>query len=480
MREKKKKLLNMNFKVIYLFFVCWVCLVSALPHHQDGHDTSASEGLDMEAKFSPDTQGGHQATNNHFSTSKMDDELSDRLSTVTDSHEETTITTGESLSSIGDDHHEISVLPEVPTTHKLDAKKDPKKKVKPLLKKKDKTFEFEESPDTSSFHTVDETTTNRIIDTTTTTSINLDTTTRVDTTLHNLDTTATTTNAPDMTTVEETTFTVRSDVLHNSMDMESTTMAHADVETAPTESSVPTTTKNENLLSSDEQPPQTTIHENSMETTTTTKTTPFPSEAQETEIQTTTQSPTTAIPETESPEISNGLSIMKNEEEDIPSSDAHFHTEDELTKPEEVPTVTTVVPTTPEDNSKSDNNNMSNDLQDAKTTTASMSVNDDSGAEVTTARKQKQMNLEGGSGCPCNERGTSLDPSECVGGRTAADPNCPCREVCARQSGQSCSPGEPCDEEFGLHCNPQNNTCTGRCYHYYFLKISLRDILICN
>lgn len=409
----------------------------------------------MEAKFSPDTQGGHQATNNHFSTSKMDDEVSDRLSTVTDVHDETTVTTSESLSSIGDDHHEISVLPEVPTTHKLDAKKDPKKKVKPLLKKKEKTFEFEESPDTSSFHTVDETTTNRIIDTTTT-SRNLDITTRVDTTSHNLDTTTTSTNAPDMTTVEETTFSVRSDILHKSMDMESTTMTHADVETAPTESSVPTTTKNENLLSSDEQPPQTTIHENSMESTAT-KTTPFPTEAQETEIQTT-QLPTTIVPETESPEISNGLSIMKNDE-DISSSDAHFHTDDELAKPEEVPTLTTAIPTTPEESSKSDNNNMSNDLQDTQTTT-SMSI--DFAAEVTTIRKQKQMNLEGG--CPCNERGTSLDPSECVGGRTAADPNCPCREVCARQSGQSCSPGEPCDEEFGLHCNPQNNTCTGKCF----------------
>lgn len=436
----------------------WVSLVSALPHHQDGHDSRASEGLDVEAKFSPDTQGGHQATNNHFSTSKMDDEVSDRLSTVTDVHEETTVTTSESLSSIGDDHHEISVLPEVPTTHKFDAKKDPKKKVKPLLKKKEKTFEFEESPDTSSFRTVDETTTNRIIDTTTT-SKNLDITTHVDTTSHNLDTTTTSTNAPDMTTVEETTFTVQSDVLHKNMDMESTTMTHADDETAPTESSVPTTTKNENLLSSDEQPPQTTIHENSMETTATKTTTPFPTEAQETEIQTT-QLPTTTVPETESPEISNGLSIMKNDE-DISSSDAHFHN-DELTKPEEVPSMTTAIPTTPEESSKSDNNNMSNDLQDIQTTT-SMSI--DFATEVTTIRKQKQMNLEGG--CPCNERGTSLDPSECVGGRTAADPNCPCREVCARQSGQSCSPGEPCDEEFGLHCNPQNNTCTGKCYFFF-------------
>ena len=387
----------MNSKVIYLFFVFAVCLVSALPHHQDGHDSVASEGLDGDVKVSPDTQGGHQATNNHFSTSKMDDEVSDQLSTVTDVHEETTTTTvTESLSSVSDDHHIISIPPEVPTTHKLDAKKDSKKKVKPLLKKKEKNFEFEESPDVSSSQTIDETTTHREIETTTISRGNLDTTTHVDTTSSILDTTTIHTNLLDVTATEEPAHAEKSDVLHKNMDIEFTTISHTEEETTPTESSMPTTTKNENLLSSDEQPPQTTIHENTMETTavtttTITTTTPHPTKTFESEEQTT-QTPTTNVPETEPTEISNGLSIAEIEDHNS-YADLHLHAGVESTETEDAPSVTTVVPPIREEDSKSDNNNMSNDLQDMQTTTSS-SI--DFTTEVTIIRKQKQMNLEGG------------------------------------------------------------------------------------
>ncbi|XP_042895339.1 uncharacterized protein [Parasteatoda tepidariorum] len=77
-------------------------------------------------------------------------------------------------------------------------------------------------------------------------------------------------------------------------------------------------------------------------------------------------------------------------------------------------------------------------------------------------RKQKQMNFDNTEGkCVCNEPKIIFNPSNCVGGRTLSDPKCPCRSICARQAGESCSPEEPCDEEFGLKCNLQTNTCHG-------------------
>lgn len=440
--------------MIYLLFVSLLYSVRASPHHHDGHDLSEDKGQDMEVKVSPDSQGGHMGSNNHFSTSKMDDEISDKMTTVSGLHEETIVTTVQTLSETVSDHHKMSVPPEVPTTHKLDAKKDLKKKAKQTPKKKDRNFESSDvaTPITDS---VEDTTTvesdpNRVVESTTSSfadfSNNMDTTSSVP------DSTTMESSSTNMKTATEST-TVRLEMLHMGINVESTTVNHAVVEKGSPDLTMPTTTKNENLMSSDEQPPQTTIHDSSEESTTM----PSPKEmTMESDGHHTTEQSTTNMPETEPTAISN-ISDTTDNIEDMSSTDSHFHADIEMTKSNEDQMISTVPPTTPEEESKSDNNSLSNDLEDIQSMTT---VIPDDSLESTSFRKQKQMNLEGG--CPCNERGTSLDPSECVGGRTAADPNCPCREVCARQSGQSCSPGEPCDEEFGLHCNPQNNTCTGK------------------
>ncbi|XP_067133098.1 putative epidermal cell surface receptor isoform X1 [Centruroides vittatus] len=57
---------------------------------------------------------------------------------------------------------------------------------------------------------------------------------------------------------------------------------------------------------------------------------------------------------------------------------------------------------------------------------------------------------------------------DCIGHRTITHPLCQCREVCARQSGQSCSFSSPCDVEFGLRC--EDNVCRGK------LRIQITEV----
>ncbi|XP_076313883.1 uncharacterized protein LOC143226591 isoform X3 [Tachypleus tridentatus] len=68
--------------------------------------------------------------------------------------------------------------------------------------------------------------------------------------------------------------------------------------------------------------------------------------------------------------------------------------------------------------------------------------------------------------CKCDELNTNktFDGRNCAGGRVVALKDCPCRKTCARQAGQSCSSEEPCDLEFGLHCDASTSVCQGRLF----------------
>lgn len=482
----------MHSKVIYLLFVL-LCAASVSSHHQEGHDMfDENKGHETEVKVSPDSRGGHQISNNHFSTSEMDDNGHETPTTESAGHDESLMTTMTSKSE-NDSDDKTSIPPEVPTTYKSDAKKDHKKKVKPSLKKKDRSFESEdisngstEVTENSVDTTVSENPTTHVSDnsmagseisdvaTTTVSSISSDITTTTfsdiaATTVSEIPTTTvsdiSSTTDSDITSTDSSGVTTSSEMesstmnteipkmLHMDIDKETTTLAPTtteDVETMSPESVTVATAKDENLLIEDGEQQKSPVIENTPETTTTP-----PPDSEETmgpEMHVTHLS-TTNIPETEPTTTSDALIVTENNE-GMPSTISHLHdsTDVETSKYE---TESTITPTTLMEELKSDNDRLSNDLEDVQPTTMAPEPN----VEVTNIRKQKQMDLE--RGCPCNERGVPLDPSECVGGRTAADPNCPCREVCARQTGQSCSLEEPCDEEFGLHCNLQNNTCTG-------------------
>lgn len=405
--------------------------------------------------MSPDSEGGHQVSNNHFSTSEMDGGDKDPPTTVTPPQMETTT------------DHRSAVPEEVPTTHKIDAKKDlSKKKVKPTPKKKDKGVESEDASVDTDSDGMDESVHEIAKD--------VDITTHVPSTTmshHEGDADQSTTLRLEM--LNEDVFTT-TEIPQEGMGTMSPTSAPL------------TTTKNENLLSSDEQPPQTTVNDDIAEITTTMR--QQPREEMESQADTTAIPNTTEIPQVET--TTSGAKTTENSEsEDIDSTEPHLNAEMEITTSTAPPLTTdsdferernslgddlqptTFLPMTVAD-SESDKNSPVNDLQPTttllpRTPVDSKSDNNSLGNDLKptqvpdTVRKQKQLVLDGG--CPC---GPSF--SQCVGGRTVADPTCPCREVCARQSGQACSPGEPCDEEFGLHCNPQNNTCTGECFFIYF------------
>lgn len=114
--------------------------------------------------------------------------------------------------------------------------------------------------------------------------------------------------------------------------------------------------------------------------------------------------------------------------------------------------------------SAADTSNGSTSLVDTRTTTdpsATTSISDTTlpADEPTPSsvdvRQPKQLEKPR---CSCDDPQTPA----CPGSRQVKDVDCPCRTTCLRQSGQSCSPAEPCDAEFGLKCNPQNNTCQGK------------------
>lgn len=63
--------------------------------------------------------------------------------------------------------------------------------------------------------------------------------------------------------------------------------------------------------------------------------------------------------------------------------------------------------------------------------------------------------------CPDDESET---PDDCPWNRTVVRPDCLCCpvKVCARQAAEACNFNRlPCDEELGLRCDNDTNTCSG-------------------
>ncbi|XP_076317548.1 uncharacterized protein LOC143229290 isoform X2 [Tachypleus tridentatus] len=92
--------------------------------------------------------------------------------------------------------------------------------------------------------------------------------------------------------------------------------------------------------------------------------------------------------------------------------------------------------------------------------------------KVKPERLAKQFNIQANLSenrtvpCECDGMDTPkpLDSITCFAGRITVLPGCPCWKTCARQAGQSCSPNEPCDLEFGLHCATDSDTCQGKLF----------------
>ncbi|GFW97717.1 IGFBP N-terminal domain-containing protein [Trichonephila clavipes] len=361
----------------------------------------------------------------------------------------------------------VSNPPPTFTTHKIDPKKDVKKKNKPTFKKKDKNLDEEEVMEMNheSKFKMDETTT-PLADTTeiVTENVPLVETTHADLTI--------TEAAVETTTASQET-TEKPD--------EDDTMPLGREESDITTTGA-VTLQGDMLSDKQETTPQTDLFETTMipeavhETMTDTK---------ETESsQTTTNEPTTVettlspreAEATTTPEV---LIVTENNEAATTINSIPVDPVTEVLlksgKSEEMEEVHTVATetentftTAQEDEINSDQNNLNNDLGSEEvsheTTTVHPEMEDTTSPP--TVRKQKQMDLDNPEGpCLCDEHKVVVS---CEGDRTLPDPNCPCRATCARQSGESCSPGEPCDEEFGLRCNLQNNTCHGE-YKIIFL-----------
>ncbi len=83
-------------------------------------------------------------------------------------------------------------------------------------------------------------------------------------------------------------------------------------------------------------------------------------------------------------------------------------------------------------------------------------------------RQEKRLNLVT-KDCLClsNLSNTTLDSGSCPGRRIITKPNCNCQQICAKQSGESCSSQTPCDTDFGFECNPDIGVCEGRSLSIY-------------
>ncbi|GIX72843.1 IGFBP N-terminal domain-containing protein [Caerostris darwini] len=371
-----------------------------------------------------------------------------------------------------------------PTTHKIDPKKDLKKKNKPTsFKKKDKHLDEEETVELNH---------DKVKVTAETTTVVADVTEAPTTTTENVPTVATTPANPTTTEVimETTTSTqVSHDVSHTDTmrlsrdESDTTTMAAA----AITEPTTVMSGEEEMLKNKQEETTPSQLFdgvETTMNPETPTYETMNEEDTGETNApQTTTNGPTivetTLIPQettpTHHPDV---LIVTENNEpvtttintipvgdgvtEILPKSEENLddNTEENTVANEPDHEFTTVHHQDAETTTDGNQNNLNNDLGDPLTTVRPEIVEVDATTMPPGVRKQKQMDLEKAEEpCLCDDPKVVV---ECVGVRTLPDPNCPCRRTCARQSGESCSPGEPCDEEFGLRCSLQNNTCHGK------------------
>ncbi|KFM61043.1 hypothetical protein X975_10325, partial [Stegodyphus mimosarum] len=368
----------------------------------------------------------------------------------------------------------VSNPPVASTTYKLDPKKDTKKKNKMAFKKKDKNYEdgvFVETTD-KSVETTPSVKTTTFVETTTlaesTTSVEITSTVdETSETVQDMHTTippVTYTESTDDAALEATTIMhAQPDMLHMDIKEEMVSTPQEDILTKDTSDSVVEAKAAET----------TTMQDHQFETTTNlhlTETT-MEEEAQttlpsvETDMSGNNETTLTHVTDiTTTPEDlivtennNHDVTTVQTETIDVSKVEVKKLREDDSSDVQNISNLTT--------EQEDELNGLGNDLDDKQreVTTFSVTMNEDQEITTTiplTVRKQKQMNLENAEeSCPCNEPKIIFDPSKCAGERTTPDPNCPCRSVCARQTGESCSPGEPCDEEFGLQCNLQNNTC---------------------
>ncbi|GFT50752.1 IGFBP N-terminal domain-containing protein [Nephila pilipes] len=422
---------------------------------------SSFGGTVLNNKFS---SGTPPVASDHPTTTTMDTNT-----TLEDSPPVTTVSSKDVVSTETKEPATVSNPPPTFTTHKIDPKKDVKKKNKLTFKKKDKNLDDEETME-SNHETkakIDETTTS-LAGATETVTENVPT---VVTTHAN----PTTTDAVLETTTES---------------QETTEKPHGDTMRLGREESDTTTTEaalltlQGNMLSDNQETtPQNDLSQTTMipdlvhETMADTK----ESESSQTTTNEPTMVETTVSPQEEelttTPEVLivtenneaattiNSMPVDPVTEVLMKSGKSDEEEEDHTVANEAEHTVTT----TQENEISGDHNNLNNDLGDEgmshETTTVHPEM--DEATSSPTVRKQKQMDLDNPEGpCLCDEPKVVVS---CVGDRTLPDPNCPCRATCARQSGESCSPGEPCDEEFGLRCNLQNNTCHGEYKLFVFI-----------
>ncbi|CAL1285069.1 unnamed protein product [Larinioides sclopetarius] len=414
-------------------------------------------GTVVDDKFSSrspivDAASEHSVTSVDANVTLMNDENSQSVTTVPTKD----VTETETKPSMT-----VSNAPSAFTTHKVDPKKDAKKKNKLTFKKKDKHLDDEEAMEMHHDHKM------KVMETTTN-SKSVDTEAMTDS-----GTTVLTTHISSETTEEihETTTAGKkfSEMPHT--DLNTNTMRLARDESDITTEAAMLTMEGDMLNDKQETTPQTDLFETTMspdvmhetiaETNSSQTTTNGPPMVETTlspqeDAVTTTHPEVLIVTENNEPTTTaiNTIPVDDGVTEVLMKSENFDKTEEHTVANEADHTFTTAE----EEEMNSDHNNLNNDLSDEMTT-----VNTEIEIVSTTlppaSRKHKQMDLDNTEEpCLCDEPKVVAN---CVGGRTLPDPSCPCRAICARQSGESCSPGEPCDEEFGLRCSLQNSTCQG-------------------
>ncbi|XP_054711339.1 uncharacterized protein LOC129220928 [Uloborus diversus] len=426
-------------RLVLIAVLCFSFVVST-EHVEHGvvHD---EKGLDVEANMNLETRGGHLDSRTDLRTSETPH--SDHR-VIEEEHIPTEVTIHENESTNVDENNKTLGL----TTDKTELKKDTKKKNKPLFKKKDRNMSEELTTEVVTPEQIPEITTSipDSVHSMTETEASLVDSTQFDETMaktaedeevpktYNQEMTST--NLPDDTT------TIKNEVLEN-------TETEPSNENQVTET---TTLLSHQLKTTTLQTEVETIEDSTHPTTHITSEMPSDDETtteKQKEIEFTTLPTAVSTTEDNAPmTVTDTLNIHEDTNNEMKKSNNLDSSEMKFDGSSTV---------MPEDIVTKDDKNitLSNDLED---TNSSKSEDEESFI----SRQKKQMKLENsGDRCLCDEPKRPFESSACVGERTTADPNCPCRFVCAGQSGQSCSPGEPCDEEFGLQCNPQNNTCHG-------------------
>ncbi|GBM09347.1 hypothetical protein AVEN_184058-1 [Araneus ventricosus] len=357
----------------------------------------------------------------------------------------------------------VSNPPSTFTTHKIDPKKDAKKKNKLTFKKKDKHLDDEEAMEMHHDHKM------KVMETTTN-SKPVDTEAMTD----SVTTVLTTHISPvAIEEIHETTTAGQkpSEMPHTDLNTDTMRLARDESDIVTTEAAM-LTMEGDMLNDKLETTPQTDLfettmspdvmHETMAETNSSQTTTNGPTMVETTlspqeDTVTTTHPEVLIVTEDNEPTttVINTIPVDDGVTEVLMKSENLDKTEENTVTNEADHTFTTAE----EEEMNSDHNNLNNELSD-KTTTVHTEIEMDSTTLPPASRKHKQMDFDNTEEpCLCDEPKVVAN---CVGGRTLPDPNCPCRTTCARQSGESCSPGEPCDEEFGLRCSLQNSTCQGK------------------